>query len=217
VSPSRFAEPFALHQYTRIPGVTARIAGPSAASKIKEQVTIHAPMQPPTLVISKIGLESDILLRNLFQYYCHDMSQWFELDTGADGRYSYDTASVWAKGCDAYLAQVDGSIAGFALIGSGGEWLGDIGAHDVQEFFIMRRFRRRGIGRSLATFLWNEFPGDWLVRVLEANTSAINFWRSGISIYSLGSYIEEQRTVNGRSWKFFRFVSHGRKSGIASG
>lgn len=165
-------------------------------------------MPPPNLVISKIGPESDVLLRNLFEHYCHDMSEWFELDTGADGRYSYDTASVWEKGYDAYLAKVGDAIAGFALIGSGGEWLGDIGAHDVHEFFIMRKFRRHGVGRSMATFLWNEQPGEWLVRVLEANAPAITFWRGEISIYSLGSYREEQHIVNGRPWKFFRFVSN---------
>jgi predicted acetyltransferase len=136
------------------------------------------------------------------------MSEWFELDTGADGCYSYATASVWEKGYDAYLAKVGDSIAGFALIGSGGEWLGDIGEHDVHEFFIMRKFRRHGVGRSMATFLWNEHPGEWLVRVLEANAPAITFWRGEISTYSLGSYREEQHIVNGRPWKFFRFVSN---------
>ncbi len=165
-------------------------------------------MPPPNLVISKIGPESDMLLRNLFELYCHDMSEWFEVDTGADGRFSYDTASVWEKGYAAYLAKVGDSIAGFALVGSGDEWLGDIGAHDVHEFFIMRRFRCHGAGRSMATFLWNEYPGEWLVRVLEANTPAVTFWRGEISIYSLGSHREEQHIVNGRPWKFFRFVSN---------
>jgi predicted acetyltransferase len=165
-------------------------------------------MPPPNLVISQIGPESDVLLRNLFEHYCHDMSEWFELDTGADGCYSYATASVWEKGYDAYLAKVGDSIAGFALIGSGGEWLGDIGEHDVHEFFIMRKFRRHGVGRSMATFLWNEHPGEWLVRVLEANAPAITFWRGEIATYSLGSYREEQHIVNGRPWKFFRFVSN---------
>src|SRR5664279_1923420 len=82
-------------------------------------------MPHPNLVISKIGPESDVLLQNLSEHYCHDMSEWFDLDTGADGRYSYDTASVWAKGYDAYLAKVGDSIAGFALIGSASEWLAD--------------------------------------------------------------------------------------------
>jgi predicted acetyltransferase len=175
------------------------------------------PPSPVNLVISKIGPESDFLLRNLSELYCHDMSEWFELDTGTDGRYSYDTASVWAKGYHAYLARVGDSIAGFALIGSGSEWLGDVGAHDVHEFFIMRKFRRRGVGRSMATFLWNAHPGDWLVRVLEANAPAVTFWRGGISICSLDSYKEEQHIVDGRPWKFFRFVSNGAKPGMSSG
>ena len=55
-----------------------------------------------------------------------------------------------------YLAKVGGSITGFALIGPGDEWLGASGTHDVHEFFIMRRFRRGGLGVSMATFLWNE-------------------------------------------------------------
>jgi predicted acetyltransferase len=162
---------------------------------------------PPNLVISKIGPESDALLRNLAEHYCHDMSEWFDLDTGADGRYSYDTVSVWAK-YDSYLAKVANSIAGFALIGSASEWLADVGARDVHEFFIMRKFRRRGIGRSMARFLWNEYPGEWLVRVLEANAPAVTFWRCEISSYSVGSYREAQQIVHGRRWKFFRFVSN---------
>jgi predicted acetyltransferase len=162
-----------------------------------------------SLVISKIGPESDALLRNLFEHYCYDMSESFQVDTGADGRYSYDTASLWAKGCDAYLAKVGDSIAGFAIIGSGAEWLGAIGTHDVHEFFIMRKFRRCGLGQNMATFLWNEHPGEWLIRVLEANALAIAFWRTAISRYSLGSYREEQNVVHGRPWRFFRFMSSG--------
>ena len=165
-------------------------------------------MPPPTLVISKIGPESDVLLRNLFEHYCHDMSEWFALDTGADGRYSYDTASVWANGYDAYLAKIDDSIAGFALIGSANEWLDDVHARDVHEFFIMRKFRRRGMGRSMARFLWNKYPGEWLVRVLEANAPAVTFWRCEISSYCVGSDGEMPHIVNGRPWKFFRFVSN---------
>jgi predicted acetyltransferase len=165
-------------------------------------------LPPPDLAISRIGPEADALLRNLFEHYCHDMSEWFDFDTGADGSYSHDTASVWAGEHEAYLATIGGSIAGFALIGSASDWLGDIVARDVHEFFVMRRFRRRGVGRRMATLLWNGHPGEWLVRVFEANAPAVVFWRDAISGYSLGSYREEQRVVDGRPWRFFRFVSN---------
>lgn len=163
---------------------------------------------PVNLVISKIGPQLDAALRNVAEHYCNEMSAWFDLARGADGRYSYDTASVWAKGYDAYLVKVDDSIAGFALIGSANEWLAAVGAHDVREFFVMPEFRRQGIGRSIARFLWGEYSGEWLVRALEANAPAVTFWRAEISSYSVGSYREAEHTVNGHRWKFFRFASN---------
>jgi predicted acetyltransferase len=166
-------------------------------------------VSPSKFSISKIGPESEVVLRNLFQYYLHDMAEWFEVNTNADGSYSYDTSSIWANGYDAYLAKVGDSLAGFALIGSAEEWLDDIGAHDTHEFFVIRRFRRNGIGQTMATLVWDERPGQWLVRVLEANAPAVLFWRTAVASYSDGSYAEEGRTVNGRSWRFFRFVSGG--------
>ena len=36
--------------------------------------------------ISRIGPGSDMLLRNLFEHYVHDMAEWFETDTKADGK-----------------------------------------------------------------------------------------------------------------------------------
>jgi predicted acetyltransferase len=163
---------------------------------------------PPSLTITKIGPESDTILRNLFEHYVHDMAEWFEIDTQADGSYSYDTASIWKNGCDAYLAKIGDALAGFAILGPADASLSN-GARDVQdvhEFFVIRRYRRSGLGENMAAFLWNEHPGEWLVRVLEANPAAA-FWRRIIASHTGGSYTEEGRIKNGRSWRFFKFVS----------
>jgi predicted acetyltransferase len=173
-------------------------------------------LPPHDLAISRIGPEADALLRNLFEHYCYDMSEWFDFDTRDDGSCSYDTASVWAGEYAAYLAKIGSSIVGFALIGSGAHWLGDIGARDVHELFVLRKFRRRGVGQRMATLLWNEHPGEWLVRVFETSAPAVLFWRDAISDYSLGSYREEQRVIDGRGWRFFRFVSNGGEISNAS-
>jgi predicted acetyltransferase len=164
-------------------------------------------MSPTNLVISKIGPESDILLRNLFEHYVHDMAEWFDIDTKADGSYSYNTSWVWKNGCAAYLAKSGDSIAGFAITGSATEWLGDVGGCDMREFFVIRRYRRNGFGQRMATLLFRERPGKWLVRVLESNAPAVLFWRFVISSYSRGSYSEEARLVAGRRWLFFTFAS----------
>src|SRR3954453_8878804 len=92
---------------------------------------------------------------------------------------------------NAYLAKVDDSIAGFAIVGSAVEWLNNTDVLDVHEFFVIRRFRRRGFGQRMATLLWNEHPGEWLVRVLESNAPAVLFWRTVIESHSHRSYAEE--------------------------
>ena len=73
-----------------------------------------------------------------------------------DGSYSYDTATIWNGGYDVYLAKVGDAITGFAIVGSAAEWLGDAGGHDVHEFFVIRRYRRSGVGQRMATLLWDE-------------------------------------------------------------
>ncbi|MEO8027104.1 MAG: GNAT family N-acetyltransferase [Bryobacteraceae bacterium] len=147
------------------------------------------------------------MLRNLFEHYLHDMSEWFDVDVNAHGSYSFDAASIWADGYDAYLAKDGESLVGFALVGPATEWLPDEDAHDMHEFFVLRRFRRTGCGQKMAELIWDQYPGNWLVRVLDANVTAVPFWRSTVSSQSGGSHTEETRDVNGRPWRFFQFVS----------
>ncbi len=161
------------------------------------------------LQLSKIGPESDALLLNLLQYYAYDLAEWFDIHVGADGRYLYDTAKLWKAGYEVYLAKADGSIAGFAIVGSARDWLGDVHGHDVHEFFVVRRFRKAGMGQGMAKLLWDGHPGPWLVRVLELNAPAVQFWRTVVARYSDGAFDEDSQIYNGRRWRFFRFVSNG--------
>jgi predicted acetyltransferase len=164
-------------------------------------------MRPANLTLTRISPESDVVLRNLFEHYVHDMSEWLEIDTRPDGSYSYDTSHLWDQGCAVHLAKSGDSLAGFAVVGSAAGWPGDADARDVREFFVLRRYRRHGYGRGMATLLWDEYPGEWLVRVLEANAPAVPFWRTAVADYSSGAYREEGHVDKGRPWRFFRFSS----------
>jgi predicted acetyltransferase len=164
------------------------------------------PPTKPSVELLTIGREHDPLLRNLFELYLHDMAEWFQFDIGADGRYDYDTqAAVWDMGYDVRLVKVGPALAGFAITGKAPPGYPDPEISDVHEFFVIRRFRRTGIGQSVATELWNRTPGEWLVRVFEPNLPAVPFWRATIATYTAGEYTETRELRNDRPWRYFRF------------
>ena len=137
--------------------------------------------------------ERDIVA-NLMQFYLYDVSE-FD-DEGADvderGRVpDYADLDAYFHRADwhAFLFRVAGTLAGFALVrrldrpGSEPTW-------GMAEFFVLRRYRRYGLGRQAAVALFDRFPGRWEVGEIHANTGAIAFWRRVIAEYTAGRYSE---------------------------
>lgn len=88
------------------------------------------------------------------------------------------------------LIQVDGALAGFALVAERSKLTGAPGVCDMAEFFVMRRYRRRGVGLTAAFATFDRFPGRWEVRERDENPVAIAFWRRAIAAYTDGRYTE---------------------------
>ena len=166
-------------------------------------------MTTPVLTVTRVGRESDTILRNLASHYMHDMAEWFLFDPDADGAYRYDTSKHWERGDHIYLARMDGALAGFAIVGPTQPFIDDPAAHDVGEFFVVRRYRRHRVGERLAHAVWNAEPGRWLVRVFEGNKPAIPFWRDVIGRYTEHRDVEERRFHNNKWWAFFTFTNGG--------
>jgi predicted acetyltransferase len=40
----------------------------------------------------------------------------------------------------------------------------------MSEFFVLRKYRRQGIGRTAAVELFERFPGPWRVRLCRCTT-----------------------------------------------
>ncbi|HEY4392847.1 MAG TPA: GNAT family N-acetyltransferase [Polyangia bacterium] len=157
------------------------------------------------ITFDRVGIAADPLLRNLYQLYCHDMSEWLGLDAGSDGRFAFDTATLWQADMAVYLARVAGCPAGFGVVASAEPWLARQGARDVKDLFILRRHRHQGVGRALAQHLWREFPGEWLVRVLAGNRPALQFWRGAIREFRGDAFEESVVQHRGRGWIHLRF------------
>lgn len=60
----------------------------------------------------------------------------------------------------------------------------------LSEFFVLRTFRRAGVGRRAAFALFDRLPGIWDIRELPRNSPAIAFWRAIITEYAAGQYEE---------------------------
>jgi predicted acetyltransferase len=140
---------------------------------------IERPMPETTVELIQTGPEEAELIRNLYQYYAYESSDWEQEDVEADGRfYIHDEhlARYWQDPqWSANLLLVDGYIAGFLLI-EGCELPG-IEALELADLFILKRYRRKGIGRAIATQVLCSGEADWLVRFYDQDEVSQAFWR----------------------------------------
>jgi predicted acetyltransferase len=132
------------------------------------------------------------LLESLFQLYAYDWSELVSLEIGRDGRFA--TPSLDAYWQEAhhhpFLIRVEGRLAGFVLIGARSRLTGTPGVFDMAEFFVMRKYRRQGVGFAAASAAFARFPGRWEIRQRNENAAATVFWRRVIARYTGGSYEE---------------------------
>jgi predicted acetyltransferase len=127
--------------------------------------------------------EEQPVLANLLELYVYDFSELLGLEIGEDGRFGYPQLSLYWSEPARYplLVRVDGKLAGFVLLKKGEAVAGRGVVWDVAEFFILRAYRRRGVGTHVAHEVWRRFPGQWEVRVMEENPSALQFWAAAVA------------------------------------
>lgn len=156
------------------------------------------------------GPEQEPVLANLLELYAYDFSEFVDLTLGHDGRFGYKHLPLyWSeRGRHAFIIKADNRLAGFALVRRGPGVYGDADVWDVAEFFILRGFRRQGVGSRAAWEIWSRLKGRWEVRVLERNQRAKEFWRRTASLF-LGEAVEPSALdMDGRAWHVFSFESN---------
>jgi len=133
-------------------------------------------------------------LRNLFQLYAYDFSEILPLDVGETGRFDVEPPSD-AFSTDSwrfpFMLRVDVHIAGFAIVHRKSKLSGADDVWDMAEFFILRRYRRAGIGTAMAHKLFAAHPGKWEVRQRRANVAATAFWKRAIGAYTADRFSDE--------------------------
>jgi predicted acetyltransferase len=136
------------------------------------------------------------LIRNLYPLYLHDLTAFTEFyDLDEEGQFYPDYLPDWLGRrlpvVHPMVIRAEGRPAGFAFVGQAPFPHMNPG-RDLRmcEFFVLQRWRRRGVGRRAAHAVFERFRGRWEVSELAANTAAIGFWRRVIGEHTGGRFTE---------------------------
>ena len=130
------------------------------------------------------------LIRRMMELYLYDFSEFEDSDLDGHGLYGYgDLDYFWFEPTHAaFVVTVDEKLAGFVLVDNDVKIDGRERA--ITEFFILRKYRRQGIGKQVAFEVFNRLPARWEVAVIERNVPAQAFWRKAIAEYTAGNFQE---------------------------
>jgi predicted acetyltransferase len=137
--------------------------------------------------------EDKALLSNLIELYLYDLSELMKYDAGSDGRFSSTIPLLdqsEESGSQSFLIIASGKPAGFVIVENNSGDSGKTAVHSITEFFVLRKYRRRGVGICAAFQVFDRLPGEWQIRQLGNNTQAIAFWRRVIGEYTAGGFSE---------------------------
>lgn len=141
--------------------------------------------------LQPVDISDKEVLRQLLELYLYDFSEFTGSDVDLHGRYGYEYLDHYWTEEDRhpYLLKVNDRTAGFVLVRGKREPTGEL-IHYMAEFFVMRKYRRRKIGREAAFQAFNRFPGRWRVTEIAENLPAQQFWRQTIGEYTGGQFRE---------------------------
>jgi predicted acetyltransferase len=126
------------------------------------------------------------IIQRLMELYQYDFSEFNGTDIDAHGMYGYDYLdNYWTqKEHYPFLVRIEQQLAGFVLVNNYVCITGN--TRSIAEFFVMRKYRRYGVGRLVACTIFDQLPGKWEVRQIQENIIAQAFWRAVIQQYTHG-------------------------------
>ncbi|MCP1156813.1 GNAT family N-acetyltransferase [Bacillus infantis] len=151
--------------------------------------------------------EDKAVLSNLIQLYRYDSSEFDGHVLSQHGLYSYKYLDhQWTEEYRRpFIVKVDGEIAGFVLVildvpREFTKLSNEKKTNVISDFFIMRKFRGRGIGRHVAFSIFEQFKGVWEVRQTSENKPAYAFWKKVIAEFTIDSSYQEE-ILESNLWK----------------
>ncbi|WP_232700109.1 GNAT family N-acetyltransferase [Brevibacillus daliensis] len=143
-----------------------------------------------TIRLERVSFEEQPILHNIMQYYVYEFSKYVKsIKLNDNGMYEpFNLTMYWeSSNHHPFFIKVDDELAGFVLVKSKTY----TEPSTIEEFFVMRKFKGKGIGKVAAMKIFDMFTGRWKITQIQKNYPAQAFWRGVISEYTNGKYYEE--------------------------
>ena len=143
-----------------------------------------------TLEVFTASEQDKPIVRRMLELYQYDLSPFAKADLNEHGEFGYAYLDhYWTEsGRYPFLAKLASKLVGFALVNTH-QYLPE-SEYSMAEFFVMKRYRRQGLGRVLAWHVLEQHRGIWEVRQLPGNERAMSFWQGIIGDYTAGVFKE---------------------------
>ena len=158
----------------------------------------------PTVSIAAVPATEHTVVERLLQLYLHDFSAFADAadpygKVSDAGLFAYDHLDAYwhEPGREALLLWIGPDLAGFALVNT---WSASGRGTDkaIAEFFVLRKYRRTGVGRHAACAILQSRPAVWEIAVAHYNQPAQLFWQAVIA--TLDGYTSDVLTGDDERW-----------------
>lgn len=150
------------------------------------------------LEIREVKVDEREILARLLELYEYEFSEYTDVDVNSLGLYGYSYLDYYwnEEKRFAYFIEVDGNLAGFVMICDYCYISSDDDTNFMSEFFVMNKYRRKGIGRSVVNKVFKQHPGKWELTVHPKNVKSKLFWESVIK-EEVGQNYQKHLNVEG--------------------
>lgn len=150
----------------------------------------------PAVTLQLAGINDYHIIQNMAQLYVYDASRELGFSISEDGLYqprSYKPYCVDDEKA-AYIIKIHDEIAGFFLLSQKG--FDETSDWKIDQFFILGKFQRCGVGSKVAKKIWQFHPGKWEVPVIPENKSALKFWGNVIEIFAGDNFTKVTKLID---------------------
>ncbi|WP_179281108.1 GNAT family N-acetyltransferase [Paenibacillus sp. XY044] len=146
--------------------------------------------------ITRVEKSDKDILKQLIALFLHDLSE-FNRDlemNSSNGLFEFDVLDWFFEkdGLTPYFIYKKDKIIGFILLQSGPFSNQKFADYVLNSFFILKKYRRQGLGKEACKAFFTQLPGRYAVSQIKTNTPAIQFWRNIYESFYIEFYEKEE-------------------------